>query len=141
MGREETTGYSNLNKQHVAEQPKPAELYCINDKTYFCLDHYRDFHQSTILQSHMSIPARDKPLAFGECTIHKKRYEFFNTEMCSPLCSQCIITAETEPYRQGNSPAGDPADKRILRIEEAHANACAEAVAEDVALREKKQVI
>ena len=76
------------------EQPRPAELYCINDKTYFCLDHYRDFHQSTILQSHMSIPARDKPLTFGECPTHRKRYEFFNTDVCQALCSQCIIMAD-----------------------------------------------
>ena len=68
IGREETNIYSqNRGQSSQVEQPKPAELYCINDKTYFCLDHYRDFHQSTILQSHMSIPARDKPLTFGEC--------------------------------------------------------------------------
>lgn len=88
MGREETAGHGQiLHKGVQAEQPRPAELYCINDKTYFCLDHYRDFHQSTILQSHMSIPARDKPLTFGECPTHKKRYEFFNTDTCSALCS------------------------------------------------------
>ena len=36
---------------------------------------------------------------------------------------------------------GEIADKRILRIEDAHKNACAEAVAEDVSLTEKKRVI
>ena len=65
MGRDDMNYASGAHP--TAEQPRPAELYCINDKTYFCLDHYRDFHQSTILQSHISIPARDKPLTFGEC--------------------------------------------------------------------------
>ena len=46
------------------------------------MDHYRDFHQSAILQSHMSIPAREKPLTFGDCSLHKKRFEFFNSELC-----------------------------------------------------------
>lgn len=39
------------------------------------------------------------------------------------------------------SHAGEPTDKRILRIEDAHTNACAEASAEDVSLTEKKHVI
>ena len=47
----------------------------------------------------------------------------------------------------GNSASGQDifqrgsAEKRILRIEDAHANACAEAAAEDVALTQKKHVI
>ena len=138
MGREETTNQFN---KHGAEQPRNAELYCINDKTYFCLDHYRDFHQSTILQSHMSIPARDKPLTFGECVKHKKRFEFFNTDLYQALCSQCIITGDMQQTRSGPQGAIEPADKRILRIEDAHTNACAEAVAEDVSLTQKKHVI
>lgn len=35
----------------------------------------------------------------------------------------------------------EPADKRILRIEDAYANACAEAAANDVSLNQKKLVI
>ena len=88
----------------------------------------------------MSIPARDKPLTFGECPTHRKRYEFFNTDVCQALCSQCIITADMQQHRTSLAP-GELGDKRILRIEDAHANACAEAVAEDVSLSEKKHVI
>ena len=135
IGRDESAMYGS-NQRLRAEQPRPAELYCINDKTYFCLDHYRDFHQSSILQSHMSIPARDKPLTFGECATHKKRYEFFNTDICAPLCSQCIIMGDV--YQQRN---GQPVDKKILRIEDAYTSACADAVAEDVSLTKKKHVI
>ena len=36
---------------------------------------------------------------------------------------------------------GDPIDKKILRIEDAYSNACADAVAEDVSLTKKKHVI
>ena len=91
----------------------------------------------------MSIPAREKPLTFGECPKHKKRYEFFNTELYQPLCSQCIVTGDMQQSRNGGAAGGniEPTDKRILRIEDAHANACAEAVAEDVSLTEKKHVI
>lgn len=39
------------------------------------------------------------------------------------------------------SRSGEPMDKRVLRIEDAHTNACAEAVAEDVSLTKKKHVI
>lgn len=143
IGREET---AHLQTRAGAEQPRPAELYCVNDKTYFCLDHYRDFHQSSILQSHMSIPAREKPLTFGECPKHKKRYEFFNTELYQALCSQCIVTGDMQQTRSAGVPGAggaalEPSDKRILRIEDAHTNACAEAVAEDVSLTEKKHVI
>ena len=88
----------------------------------------------------MSIPARDKPLTFGECPTHRKRYEFFNTDVCQALCSQCIIMADMQQHRTNLAP-GELSDKRILRIEDAHANACAEAVAEDVSLSEKKHVI
>ena len=35
----------------------------------------------------------------------------------------------------------EPADRRIVRIEHAHANACADAASEDVSLTEKKHVI
>ena len=49
IGRDEAEGYGSSHNKPQAEQPRPAELYCINDKTYFCLDHYRDFHQSSIL--------------------------------------------------------------------------------------------
>lgn len=35
----------------------------------------------------------------------------------------------------------EPVDKRVVRIEHAHANACADAIAEDVSLTEKKHVI
>ena len=42
---------------------------------------------------------------------------------------------------QQDSQIGGAAEKRILRIEDAHANACAEAAAEDVALTKKKYVI
>ena len=134
MGRDDMNYASNSHP--TAEQPRPAELYCINDKTYFCLDHYRDFHQSTILQSHISIPARDKPLTFGDCITHKKRYEFFNTDLCQPLCSQCIVMGDMQTLRNG-----DPVDKKILKIEDAYTNACADAVAEDVSLTKKKHVI
>lgn len=100
----------------------------------------------------MSIPARDKPLTFGECPEHKKKYEFFNTDLCLPLCSQCIVMGDMQVNNRANTGHGNlatnnnvvneiAADKRILRIEDAHKNACSEAVAEDVSLTEKKRVI
>jgi hypothetical protein len=66
------------------------------------------------------------------CQNHKKRFEFFNTETCQALCSQCIITGDIQ--RSDN-------DKQILRIEEAYSNAAQEANSDDLSLAEKKRLI
>ena len=79
-----------------------------------------------------ALQATQKFNDFGKCRLHDKRFEFFNTETCQALCSQCIITGDIQ--RSDN-------DKQILRIEVAYSNAKQEASSQDLSLHEKKQVI
>lgn len=117
-------------------QNNSVSVFCINDKAYFCESCDNQLHQaSSILDKHVRIPpetASQKFLDFGKCMLHDKRFEFFNTESCQALCSQCIITGDIQ--RSDN-------DKQILRIEVAYSNAKQEASSQDLSLLEKKNVI
>ena len=123
-----------------------AEFYCLNDRAYFCDEHWKSFHklyedarqsenEDLWLQKHKKVAVEMRPNDFDFCEEHKKRpHEYFDTLTSKAYCSLCVV--------EGKHTSADKATKsQLISIEKAYSNAQDDALKEDLQLNTKKKTI